>query len=63
MLCSSSKLSFRALLVDAGWELPNQHRNTLCEIGAWTVNAPLLHRRGDALDALKKANYNAPSTN
>ena len=52
----------------------NQGRNALYGIGAWTVNASLSrsiaiherHRvviRGEAFNALNKANYNTPSTN
>jgi hypothetical protein len=52
----------------------NQGRNALYGIGAWTVNASLArsiriherHRlifRGEAFNALNKANYNTPSTN
>jgi hypothetical protein len=56
------------------YQAGNQGRNALYGIGAWTVNASLsrnfrvreghkLNVRGEAFNALNKANYNTPSTN
>jgi hypothetical protein len=56
------------------YQAGNQGRNALYGIGAWTVNASLarnirvreghkLNIRGEAFNALNKANHNTPSTN